>query len=139
MVEAIIVLSLLFVLCAILNGFLVWYIKNTLSKLFFISENLSFLKLAIQSYQRHLRGVYELEMYYGDENIKFLIEHTKDLIDQIAQFDDIIQVSEEQEIILHDREIEIGNESEAQEEAPSAHQGPNEKHVLYGGTRRGNN
>jgi len=139
MVKAIIILSLLFVFSVILNGFLIWYIRNTLSKLFFISENLSFLKLAIQAFARHLKGIYELETYYGDENIKFLFEHTKDLIEKIEEFDDIIEVSEDQEIILDDREIEIGSESEAEKETSQTLQGPNEKHVLYAGSRAGDN
>tara|TARA_R110001583_G_scaffold84781_4_gene222653 strand:- start:4915 stop:5337 length:423 start_codon:yes stop_codon:yes gene_type:complete len=137
MVKAIIILSLLLIISVILNGFLIWYIRNTLSKLFFISENLSFLKLATRAYVKHLKGIYQLETYYGDENIKFLFEHTGDLIKKIEEFDDIIEVSEDQEIILDDREIEIGNE--APQETSETLEGSNEEHVLYGGTRAGNN
>tara|TARA_R110002110_G_scaffold173648_2_gene376566 strand:- start:158 stop:577 length:420 start_codon:yes stop_codon:yes gene_type:complete len=139
MVEAIVVLSLLFTFSLFVNIFLFWYTRTTLSSLLFISENYSFLKSALDAYAKHLKSVYQLEIYYGDETIKSLFEHTTGLLDKISEFDDVISLSDEQELILDDREIEIIRATE-EEETPEASIGSaKEKHVFYGGTRRRDN
>lgn len=122
----------------IINGFLMWYIRTTLKKLLFISENFSFLKKAIQIFSKHLKGIYQLETYYGDETIKFLFEHSRELLKIIKDFDDIIALSEEQELILDDQEIEIdvGNTDDEEEEASI--ENAKKEFILYGGTRKGN-
>jgi hypothetical protein len=50
-----------------------------LGKLFYVGENLSDLAEMITSYRNHLKSVYEMEMFYGDETLQFLVEHTKSL------------------------------------------------------------
>ena len=139
MVKAIIILSALLLVSLIINGFLIWYIRTTLLKLLFVSENMSFLKEAIGAYAKHLKGIYQLETYYGDQTIKFLFEHSKELLVKISDFDDIIALSDEQELILDDREVETTRTTEEEEEASETSIGTaKEKHVLYGGTRRSN-
>ena len=139
MVKIIIILSVLLILSVVFNGFLAWYVKTTLSKLLFIAENLSFLKDAIGAYSKHLKSIYQLEPFHGDETIKFLFEHSNALLDKFDEFNDVISLSDEQEIILDDREIEIiGNITAEEEEKEKKTIGSaQEKHVFYGGTRRG--
>ena len=137
MVKAIVILSLFLLISIFFNGFLVWYVKETSSRLLFISENLSFLKDALEIYAKHIKAVYELETYYGDETIKHVFDHSRALIERISDFNDVIELSDQQEIFLDDREIEI--EDPSTEKAPAAPTGaPQEKHVLYGGSRRSN-
>jgi len=138
MVETIIILSVLLFISLIINGFLIWYIRTTLLKLLFVSENLSFLKAVIDTYAKHLKSVYQLETYYGDETIKFLFEHSRELLVKIAEFDDIIELSEEQELILDDREVEIVDSGASEEKEETIESPRQEKHVFYGGTRRSN-
>jgi len=140
MVKIIIALSVLLILSMVFNGFLAWYVKTTLAKLLFIAENLSFLKNAVGAYSKHLKSVYQLEPFYGDETIKFLFEHSNALLDKFDEFNDVIALSDEQEIILDDREIEIISDTPADDEETSSKTlgAPQEKHVLYGGTRRSN-
>lgn len=140
MVNTIIILSVLLLFSLILNGFMFWYVRITLSSLLFVSENLSFLKEVIQMYSKHLDAIFGLELFYGDETIKSLIDHTKALLEQVSEFDKVIALTENEEIILDDREIEFASNTSTEEEAQTtAHQGPREKHVLYGGSRRSNN
>jgi len=136
MVEVIAIVSVLLLFSMTFNIFLIWYIKTTLSKLLFVSENLLFLKEAIEAYAKHLKTIYQLETYYGDETIKFLFEHTKALLTKILDFDDVIALSDKQELILDDREVEIVDSTH--EEKEETIENPQEKHVFYGGSRRGN-
>ncbi len=141
MVNTIIILSVLLLVSLVLNGFMIWYARTTSSSLLFVSENLSFLKEAIQAYANHLEAIYGLEMFYGDETLKFLIDHTRALLEQVSEFENVIALTENEEIIIDDREVEVASNTSPEEEAQkkAALQGPHEKHVLYGGTRRGNN
>tara|TARA_A100001515_G_scaffold104944_1_gene85673 strand:+ start:4607 stop:5029 length:423 start_codon:yes stop_codon:yes gene_type:complete len=140
MVETIVILSAFSLLSVSLNISLIWYVKKTTSSLLFISENLSFLKESVDSFAKHIKKVSELDMFYGDETLGFLIDHAVALQDRISEFNDIIQLSEEEEIILDDREYEIEGQGEASSSPSSeAIRATDKKHVFYGGTRRGNN
>ena len=141
MIEVIVILSAFSLLSISLNISLIWYVKRTTSNLLFISENLSFLKDSVDSFTKHIKKVSELDMFYGDETLGFLIDHAVALQDRISEFNDIIQLSEEEEIILDDREYEIEGQGEGEASSPSSSEirSTEKKHVFYGGTRRGNN
>jgi len=136
MVKVIIVLSILLLISLLSNIVLYWYIKNTLKQLLFVSENLSFFKKCISGYAKHLKSIYQLETYYGDETIKFLFEHTRQLLDKVMDFQEIISLTENEELVLDDREIEVdGGSITPEKEDATQIERPQEKFVLYGGTR----
>ena len=92
-----------------------------------VSDNLGDLVEIIESYQVHLKKVYELDSFYGDETLKGLMNHTnavRALLEQ--QYGDIMSITEP-------IEYEIQEEEDAKEEISEK-----EKHVLYAGTRRRN-
>ena len=91
-----------------------------------ISDNLGDLVEILQNYGEHLKRVYSLDSFYGDETLEFLMEHTK-----AVRF-----ILEEQygstTLITDPIEYEIEEEEEnAEEEIPEK-----EKHVFYAGARR---
>ena len=92
-----------------------------------VSDNLGDLVEIIESYRGHLKKVYELDTFYGDETLKGLMNHTnavRALLEQ--QYGDIMSITEP-------IEYEIQEEEDAEEEISEK-----EKHVLYAGTRRRN-
>lgn len=110
----------------------IWYIRRLLSKVLFISENLTDLVDVLDTYRNHLEKIYSLEMFYGDETIQFLIRHTNSLLDILEDYRDIYQMTDP---------LEINNSQEEEEEydeetqrAETIHQ----KDVFYGGTRSSN-
>ena len=119
-------LWLIIALCAslIANFFAFWYIRKVLGKLMFVGENLSDLVSLIDAYKAHLKAVYELEQYYGDEQIKFLISHTNSLIEMLEDYEDVYS------IVTPIPEIEIQKDAETQ---------INQENVFYAGTRRRDN
>ena len=90
-----------------------------------VSDNIGDLVEIIENYRNHLKKVYELDTFYGDETLKFLVEHTSAVCDLLeTQYGDVTSITEPIEYELEDFE----NAEETSEEK--------EKHVLYAGTRR---
>ena len=91
-----------------------------------VSDNLGDLVEILENYGEHLRRVYSLDAFYGDETLEFLMEHTRS----------VRAILEEQygstTLITDPIEYQIEEEEEnAEEEIPEK-----EKHVFYAGSRR---
>ena len=98
------------VLSIIMNLFLVWFSREQSQRLSYISQNLNDLVEIILNYKEHLRKVYSLEMFYGDETLKFLMEHTNaitKLLDE--QYGQVIYITDPLEAL---EEYEQENEKE---------------------------
>lgn len=109
------------------NGVLVWFSREQSQRLSYVSQNVGDLLELISNYQEHLKKVYSLEMFYGDETLKFLLEHTNALVAVIEQgYGDIAGITEPLEV--EDIEEEDEETDEIQER----------KDVFYGGTRTSN-
>ena len=104
-----ITISIICVVSILLNCFLIWYIRGILIKLLFVSENQQDLSNALISFSNHLNTIYELETFYGDETLSSLIEHMKDVIEAIEEYESIYTlIEEEEEEEYHADEEEAG-------------------------------
>ena len=112
------------------NLFAFWYISKLLAKVLFVSQNLTDLVDLLTTYRNHLQRLFQLEMYYGDETMKFLIKHTRSLLDVLEDYSDIYKLTEP--IELEEEEEESYDDEETRPQAV------NEENVFYGGTRSGN-
>ena len=108
-----------------------WYIRRLLAKLLFVSQNLTDLVDLLSTYRNHLKRIYAMEMFHGDETIKFLIQHTNSLLDVLEDYSDIYLMTEP---IALDEEDEESYDDEEETRPPAV----NEENVFYGGTRSGN-
>jgi predicted nucleotidyltransferase len=91
-----------------------------------VSDNLGDLVEILNNYGEHLKRVYSLDSFYGDETLKFLMEHTnavRALLEE--QYGSTTSITDP-----IDYEIEEETEDAQEEESEK------EKHVLYAGTRR---
>ena len=113
------------------NLLALWYVLKLLAKILFVSQNLTDLVDLLNTYRNHLKRVYSMEMFHGDETIKFLIKHTNSLLDVLEDYSDIYLMTEP---IALDEEDEESYDDE-EETGPSP---VNEENVFYGGTRSGN-
>ena len=116
------------ILSIIANFFGVWYIRKLLAKVLFVSQNLTDLVDLLVTYRNHLRKIYSMEMFHGDETIQFLIQHTNSLLDVLEDYSDIYLMTEPME-------LEETQDEESYEEAQRTETFNTEKDVLYGGTR----
>ena len=111
------------------NILAVWYIRRVITRLTYVNENISDLSDLIGSYQNHLAGIFSLDQYYGDQEIKFLLEHTRSLKTMLEQYSEVSNLLEEPE------EIEEEEEGETEDATPSI----DKENVFYAGTRTSNN
>lgn len=95
-------------LCAsiALNVFFVWYIRNLLSQLYFVANNLSGLVDETISFRDHLSSVYELETFYGDETLAGLLAHVSQYSETLSDFEEIYILLDEEELKENDDEYE---------------------------------
>lgn len=130
--SSIIVLSIILIVSLLTNIFFFWYNRVLLSRLAFISNNLDDLIEMVASYRAHLTKVYEMEMFYGDETLKFLLTHTSDLKEILEEYEDVLYITEPIEEI----ESELLDQQEEKINEPQTKS--NEENVFYAGTRRRN-
>ena len=90
---------LYFILCASLafNVFFIWYIRNLLSQLYFVSNNLYGLVDETISFRDHLSSVYELETFYGDETLAGLLVHVGQYSETLSDFEEIYALLDEED------------------------------------------
>ena len=136
--EIIISLSLALAGSLVVMGFLIWYIRKLLSRLLYVSENISDLVDMIEVYSVHLKNVYGLEQFYGDESLRLLIDHTNSLLEMLEGYEDIyaLSVPIEEDVLI---EQEIEQEDEELTEAQQQKEQYDEENVFYAGTRTINN
>jgi len=88
MIEIALIASLL------INVFLFWYTRNTLSNLLYLSENLGSLYELVDDFANHLQAVYELERFYGDQTLTNLLEHSNALREVLGGYEEIFLLTE---------------------------------------------
>jgi hypothetical protein len=71
-------------------------------------ENVEFLIDDCDDFVRHLESIYELEMFYGEETLKGLLDHSKQLKEEINIFKEnyLLELEDEEEIDGEESEIE---------------------------------
>ncbi len=92
-----IILTCSLLLSAGLNILIFAYARSAVTKLLTVSEELGDLQQMISKFSDHVRNVYNLEMFYGDETLKYLMEHAVSLNEQIEDnFEYIYSLTEEE-------------------------------------------
>ena len=72
----------------IFNGVMFWYLRQLTQRLTFIYDNIGDVSDIIANYRVHLKSVYSMEMFYGDETLQFLMDHTKSISSLLEDFED---------------------------------------------------
>lgn len=92
-----IILTCVLALSVGLNVFVFAYARGAITRLLSVSEELGDLQEMIGRFSEHVRGVYSLEMFYGDETLKYLMDHAASLNEQLEQnFEHIYFLTEEE-------------------------------------------
>lgn len=112
----------------IFNGVMFWYLRQLTQKLSFIYQNIGDVSDIIANYRVHLKSVYQMEMFYGDETLQYLMDHTRSISTLLEDFEDQEFFLEEFESVEEDdtqQEEEFNGETQIQQE-----------NVFYAGSRR---
>jgi hypothetical protein len=124
-------LTLALIMSIIMNISTLWYSRQLLGRLGWISGNINDLVQIIQVYRSNLEGVHSLEQFYGDKQIKDLVLHTASLLDVLEDYQDVVLITEPIEYTEDDSETLTQEKTNAQTQVQ-------EEHVLYAGSRRRN-
>ena len=124
--NSIIILSIVLVLSVVFNGLMYWYSRRLTQKLAFIYDNIGDVSELIANYRVHLKSVYSMEMFYGDETLQHLMDHTRSIGSLLEEYED-------PEFFL---EQFIEEEAPQQEEITDGETQIQEKDVFYAGSRR---
>ena len=90
-IEIPIAIALMISLCVNLVGF--YYMRDLLGRLGWLTQNMANLNELIRGYQGHVKSVYALKEFYGDEQIKMVIEHTTDLVEVLEDYLGVSELS----------------------------------------------
>ena len=125
-----VILSIVLVASLIFNAVMYWYSRQITQKLSFIYQNIGDVSDIIANYRVHLKSVYSMEMFYGDETLQYLMDHTRSVSTLLEDFED-------QEFFVDEFES-VEEDVPQQEEEPNAETQIQEENVFYAGTRRRN-
>ena len=81
-------------LCLVVSA---WYIKELLNRFRYLSEVSFTLSDKIETYKEHLNAVYGLPMFYGDETLRGLLSHTRQLSEEITELKSVFFLAEDTE------------------------------------------
>ena len=124
-----IILAIVLALSLSFNILMVWYSKQLASRLTFIYDNINEVSGIIANYRVHLKTVYSMEMFYGDETLQFLMDHTRSIGSLLEDYED-------PEFFLEEFEEESEEAPPSQEEQINGQTTQNQENVFYAGSRR---
>ena len=73
------------------------YVKWLLSSLAVMNTDIANVTDIIKDFATHLKQIHELEMFYGDETLKSLIDHSNILVNTLDEIDLLLEEKEEKE------------------------------------------
>lgn len=109
---------------------LIAYIRFLLKNINFVSKNITELNNEAVSFTSHLKSLYELESFYGDETLGGLLEHGMYFTSKIEQFSEIMDLTNEPLQDLPDEQEEDDEETENEPQYKA------NQEVFYAGTRK---
>ena len=115
-----ILILLLFVVSILANIVLVAYIRENIIKVFIISEESAEIFTRIDSFREHLKSVYELPTFYGDDTLSGLLDHTRSVAQYLMKYENVFSFTQPDLLEqIEQASIELrqeNEETEAQEE-----------------------
>jgi len=64
----------------------IWFNIFLLRKLLYFNENFDQINISVDNFSKHLEELYELPMFYGDENLEKMLEHSRELRRDLEEF-----------------------------------------------------
>ena len=115
-------------LSMITTVFSVWYAVRVSRTLIYFSENMNDLLEVLSDYSNHVKSVYGLESFYGDQVLHNLLKHSQNIVEQIETFEEILYLTEEEGELMNEQEEQIEQyNTDSREEAKEA--APNPKRI----------
>ena len=81
------ILTLILLVSLGINGMLFVYSRNVAQKLVLISDEINDMRAAVSSFAEHVKAVYEMEMFYGDQTLQALMDHARSFREYMDEFE----------------------------------------------------
>jgi hypothetical protein len=81
---------------ALLNVFAFLYCRFLLKNIVSLSEGAKDIRTLIVGFKEHVNSIYELEMFYGDDTLKALIEHSNFVLERIKEYEESLELTEQE-------------------------------------------
>jgi len=107
-----IILSAILFISIVFNLGVFIYARAAVTRLLSVSEELGDLQAMINAFASHLKTVYELEAFYGDDTLKNLLHHAISFNEQLDTFEHIYSLTEPIEGVSNS---ESGEEKDTEE------------------------
>ena len=91
------VLSIMLLVSVGINILLFVYSRTITDRLARIAVEIVDLRETVTSFANHLKSVYELEMFYGDQTLQALMDHARSFRDYMDQFEYVYILDEEEQ------------------------------------------
>ena len=85
-------LSITTIVLLIALGVAAWYVRGLLKVMYQMTVDVQQMQDKMIEFSKHLDNIYEMEMFYGDETLKYLINHSKEVVDSIDQFKNLFEI-----------------------------------------------
>ena len=85
-------LIITFILSLTLNVLLIWYVRKVqVDYILYLRENLEEFAYMHNQFTDHIDEVYNMEMYFGDQSLSKLLEHSRFVSEQTQQYLDVLR------------------------------------------------
>ena len=78
---------------------LMFYIRWLLQIVKIANQDMQSLTIMISDFSEHVSSIYELEMFYGDQTLQNLLNHSKELVETLKDLDLVLNEPQENELI----------------------------------------
>jgi hypothetical protein len=109
-----IILSAVLCISVFFNVAIFIYARNAIIQLLSVSEELGDLQQMIDAFAKHVKSVYDLDAFYGDQTLEHLLNHAVSFNEQLETFEYIYSLTEPEasETTDDSKEIETIDEKE---------------------------
>tara|TARA_A100001515_G_scaffold144092_1_gene147104 strand:+ start:1649 stop:2008 length:360 start_codon:yes stop_codon:yes gene_type:complete len=114
-----IILSAVLFFSVLFNVGIFIYARSAIRRLLMVSEELGDFQSMVDAFAKHLKAVYELEMFYGDATLEHLLNHAISFNEQLETFEYVYTLTEESTLDLPEDEQE-DLPDDAEEDTPEA-------------------
>jgi len=108
-----------------INILLVIYFRKVLGQLYIASEESAEIFTRIDTFKEHLESVYELPTFYGDDTLKGLLKHAKDMSIILQKYEKVYSLTQPDLV----EQLELASQ-EYKEEHKEEHEQENQKTAL---------
>ena len=79
----------------VINLFMALYCRFLIKNLVSLSESTKDMRTLFDGFGRHVESLHELEMFYGDDTLKSMIDHSKFVVEQISEYDEALSLTDQ--------------------------------------------